>query len=136
MESEYNESTDDESTEEETIQRRGRWRPRKVSGRGRGRPRTVRAESQRPRDTRPGSRASKRKQPADDALAALEERRRDIERRVDALSPTEMRETLVRVVEENPEYLFAILGSSNKEPQQPEDYLISEFLCSMRLSWL
>lgn len=120
MESEYNESTDDESTEEETIQRRGRGRPRKVSGRGRGRPRTVRAETQRPRATRPGSRASKRKQPADDALAALEERRRDIERRVDALSPTEMRETLIRVVEENPEYLFAILGSSNKEPQQPE----------------
>lgn len=50
-----------------------------MSGRGRGRPRTVRAESQRPRATRPGSRASKRKQPADDALAALEERRRDIE---------------------------------------------------------
>ncbi|XP_052696198.1 uncharacterized protein LOC128174778 [Crassostrea angulata] len=41
-------------------------------------------------------------------------------RRVDALSPTEMKETPIGVVEENQGYLFAILGSSNKEPQQPE----------------
>nr|XP_011453686.2 P2X purinoceptor 7-like [Crassostrea gigas] len=37
-----------------------------------------------------------------------------------------MRETLIRVAEENPEYLFAMLGSSNKEPQQPKGPMPSQ----------
>nr|XP_022311470.1 P2X purinoceptor 7-like [Crassostrea virginica] len=109
MDSERVESTDSESTEETVVSRRGRGRPRKVRG-GRGRPRS---ELQQRRGTK------RQQSPVSETVSALDERKKDIERRIDALSPEEMRDTLGRVVHDNPEYLFDILRE--RDPHPPEN---------------
>nr|XP_022302662.1 uncharacterized protein LOC111110451 [Crassostrea virginica] len=109
MDSERVESTDSESTEETVVSRRGRGRPRKVRG-GRGRPRS---EPQQRRGTK------RQQSPVSETVSALDERKKDIERRIDALSPEEMRDTLGRVVHDSPEYLFDILRE--RDPHPPEN---------------
>ncbi|XP_062581904.1 uncharacterized protein LOC134243685 [Saccostrea cucullata] len=105
-------SSESSSSPQREYQRgRGRGRPRRMRG-GRGRPRSRQTGQERP-TVQPIRGRRRRGQPdIDRASAALEERRRDIERRVESLSPEQMRDTLQRVVRENPEYLFTILDST------------------------
>ncbi|XP_048778906.2 uncharacterized protein LOC125661448 [Ostrea edulis] len=116
MESEVSESESDtgSSSPPQPVAPRGRGRPRKLRG-GRGRPRMQRepdvALGAHPRA--PTKRGRRRVQPPVEMAATALAERRDIESKVDALSPDEMRDTLKRVVRENPEYLFSIL-----EPEQ------------------
>ncbi|XP_061169431.1 uncharacterized protein LOC133178741 [Saccostrea echinata] len=105
-------SSESSSSPQKVYQRgRGRFRPRRTRE-GRGRPRSRQTGQARP-GVQPIRGRRRRGQPdIGCANAALEERRRDIERRVDSLSPEQMKDKLQRVVRESPEYLFTILDST------------------------
>lgn len=131
------------------MRRRVRGRPWKLLRGGRGRPRTLRAETRPAERRATKHRSSQKPRVDNAETVLEERRRdievKDqnikwqylwkhrvlyillislnwcfmFKRRVDVLSHTEMRNTLIRLVYENPEYLFNILGTP-EVPQRPE----------------
>lgn len=102
---------------EEPKFRRGRGRPTKVRGSGgRGRP-----QKQIQKIKNPPKRNRIKKRCIDETVAVIQERKQVIKRRIDELSPEEMKNTLLKVVDENPEYLFSILEPCPGPSQHPPE---------------